>query len=97
MTTTFKKHPYPEDLILISADRQDEEPWRIVRLMEVDKAIRPSTRKLIARLHDDRGDLTVTWLAPFTHDDACEVLKAWNAQRELNVNHTFSKDVWDDV
>ena len=74
----------------LSANRADEEPWRIDRLREVrDRLARAycnPTPKLLA-LHDHKGTLSVNWLTPPRTEELGAVIKAWRAENEILSNH----------
>lgn len=70
--------------LVLSANRGDEEPGRIVRLAQVVGYIcakKASLLRCIAKLHDHKGCLTVTWSATLPPtDEAIELLLcAWES------------------
>jgi hypothetical protein len=61
----------------------DDEPWRIDRLRKV---ARGCPRSVLA-LHDHKGTLFVNWSAPPKLRELTEVVQAWAAQNEVNIEH----------
>ena len=80
--------------IEITANREDEEPWRIERLNDVAKYVYKSLGELeFSGLHDHKGNLTVTWKKHPTNTEKEHFETAWEAQNELaeNVEHIIKK------
>ena len=76
--------------IEITANREDEEPWRIERLNYVAKYVYKNFGEIeISGLHDHKGYLTVTWKKHPSNIEKMYLEEAWEAQNELadNVEH----------
>lgn len=81
--------------IEITANREDEEPWRIERLNDVAKYVYKNFGELeIFGLHDYKGDLTVIWKKLPTNIEKKYLEAAWEAQNEIadNVEHVIKKN-----
>ncbi len=78
--------------IKISANREEEEPWRLQRLRDVVEFIKKNSEVVgLKELRDHKGILTVTWeIEPHAADKALLEL-AWIQEGEIedNVNHTI--------
>jgi hypothetical protein len=70
-------------MIALTANREQEEPWRIKRL----KAVAQDCAGRVLALHDYEGTLSVNWSAPPMIDDLVSVTKAWALQGEWSINH----------
>jgi hypothetical protein len=71
-------------MIALSANRSDEEPWRIERLEEVVKRFLPPN---IIALRDHKGILSVDWSSLPTIEDLTAVVQAWCDQNEWLIDH----------
>jgi hypothetical protein len=69
--------------MMLTANRSDEEPWRIVRLTEVAK----SCPKKVIALHDHKGTLSVNWLTTPNIEELTEVVQAWALKGEWLLEH----------
>jgi hypothetical protein len=67
----------------LTANRSDEEPWRIERLNEVAKECPPN----VIGLHDHKGTLAVNWSTLPTIADLTAVVQAWSDQSEYSIDH----------
>lgn len=76
--------------ILISANREDEEPWRLERLRKVVNFIKKNSEVInLKELHDHKGMLTVKWTEEPNEADKSLLSLAWYQEKELweNVSH----------
>ena len=82
--------------IEITANRQEEEPDRIVRLKRVADALAAVTG--IAALHDHKGTLYVNWARQPSTTELRRVLSAWSAENEVHSNHAINGQplLWDE-
>lgn len=80
-----------EKSMRLTAERQDEEPFRLARLQRVKAALsqRLKVNKLPLRLHDCKGILVVWWPDPSAVVNASVVARAWADEDEDrgNVEH----------
>jgi hypothetical protein len=67
----------------LTANRSDEEPWRIERLREVAKECPPN----VIGLHDHKGTLAVNWSSAPSIADLTAVVQAWCDQNEREIDH----------
>lgn len=67
----------------LTANRSDEEPWRIERLEKVAKECPPN----VIGLHDHKGTLAVNWSTLPTIADLTAVVQAWCDQNERAIDH----------
>jgi hypothetical protein len=81
-------------MIAITANRSDEEPWRIERLNKVTKRFMP--RNVIA-LRDHKGILSVNWSSLPTIEDLTAVVQAWGYQNEWLIQHLLNDEPLTDV
>ncbi|MEM9547491.1 MAG: PIN-like domain-containing protein [Bacteroidota bacterium] len=80
----------PEN-ILITANRSEEEKWRLDRLKELAIYISGFLDLKdckITGLHDHKGDLTVTWSSKPTESEKLIIAAGWENQNELSMNIT---------
>lgn len=73
--------------IKITANRFEDEPWRLERLERVERKIALSEIRLsVVALHDHKGCLYINFdTRPSTHD-ITEVSKIWSSEKECNIN-----------
>jgi hypothetical protein len=72
----------------LTANRSDEEPWRIERLNEVAKECPPN----VIGLHDHKGTLAVNWSSAPTIADLTAVVQAWCDQSEYSIDHYLNSE-----
>lgn len=79
--------------IMLSANRGDEEPWRLERLENVLKFIRNNCGTIkIENLHDHKGQLTVSWLQEPTAFEKHITKLAWETENEwMDVEHIVNR------
>lgn len=88
-----------KDGIVITANRSDEEPWRLERLVRTLKIVLEQglTGTDINNLHDHKGLLTVIWEIPPTPKQRKCVVDAWATEEEENVQHCLASDTSDEL
>lgn len=80
--------------IKLSANREQDEPWRIKRLENVEVFYSKAISEInIAELHDHKGTLTVYWYKEPTEIEKKTIQLAWENENELeeNVEHVIIK------
>lgn len=85
------------DGIYLSANREEREPGRLKRLLNVVNFLKKNYGKLdIKELHDHKGDLTVVWLKDPSEIEKNIVGSAWEEENELrdNVKHIKEGESW---
>ncbi|HLP53980.1 MAG TPA: PIN-like domain-containing protein [Fluviicola sp.] len=71
----------------LSANRGDEEPWRVERLKRVLKSYSDKNEIVnFDELHDHKGSLTVHWIKQPTVNERNDIEQAWEKENELSEN-----------
>lgn len=83
--------------IKITANRQDEEPDRIVRLTRLRDVLQAKRVSTIIGLHDHKGVLYVNWASQPTASELGQVIMAWHSENEPLTNHAVNGKpfLWD--
>ncbi len=69
--------------ISLSANREDEEMWRLERLGDVARFYKKNSEEInIVHLHDHKGFLTVTWVEEPTNMEKHTIELAWENENE---------------
>jgi hypothetical protein len=69
--------------ISLSANREDEERWRLQRLGDVARFYKKNSEEInIVHLHDHKGFLTVTWKEEPTKKEMLTIELAWENENE---------------
>jgi hypothetical protein len=71
----------------LTAYRQDEEPWRLVRLAKVKASLPAEVLSELLVLHDSKGCLSVNWRRLPRERHIQAVIAAWDAQGEWQSEH----------
>ena len=69
--------------IILSANREEDEPWRLLRLADVARYYKRYSEKInIIKLHDHKGYLTVIWSKEPTTLERHTIESAWENENE---------------